>query len=120
MALGNSPFNNLVKGGALAAAQHSGFTQTDVFTVDQNGIIRSCWVSGSGEWEGPYSIGSSLPDSTPGAFLAASPQIGAPNQTDLFVIDKAGQLNVRFATSANEWQGPIKIGPTGITTPGGF
>jgi hypothetical protein len=53
-----------------------------------------------------------------GGAVAASQQIGA-NQTDLFSVDATGQLNVSWVVNAEPWQGPLKIGPAGITVPGG-
>jgi hypothetical protein len=43
------------------------------------------------------------------AKVAASQQFGLSNQTDVFVVDKNGQLNVCWVDSAQAWQGPVQI-----------
>jgi hypothetical protein len=50
----------------------------------------------------------------PGAPLAASQQFGAKDQTDVFLVDKNGQLNLFWAEGTGDWNGPKPIGPAGI------
>ena len=100
----------------LAVSQQFGATQTDVFVVDKNGQLNVFWVTGQGSWNGPEKIGPAGL-AAPATALAASQQFGA-NQTDVFLIDKNGQLNVYWVTGVGGWNGPEKIGPTGLANPG--
>jgi hypothetical protein len=101
----------------VAASQQLGLNQTDVFVVDKNGTLNVLWVVEAGAWSGPGAIGPAGIFS-PGAPVAASQQFGAANQTDVFVVDKAGQLNVFWVNNAGAWSGPLGIGPAGIFPPG--
>jgi hypothetical protein len=103
-------------GGFLCASRQFGLNQTDVFFVDKNGQLNVCWVDNAGAWQGPGKIGPAG-IAPAGCFVAASQQIGL-NQTDVFLIDKNGQLNVFWVDNAGAWQGPGKIGPAGIANPG--
>jgi len=103
---------------SVAVSQQIGIAdQTDVFLIDKNGQLNVFWANGNGAWQGPQKIGPSqiLPA---GGCLAASPQFGSPNQTDVFVVDNAGQLNVFSVVGEGQWQGPLKIGTT-AEFPGG-
>ncbi len=101
----------------LAASQQFGASQqTDVFLVGNTGQVNVFWVNGTGAWRGPQLVGP--PIAIPGNFLAASQQFGANEQTDVFLIDENGQLNVFWVNGAGTWQGPLKIGSAGITPPG--
>jgi hypothetical protein len=107
----------LVKPGSfVAASQQFGLIQTDVFLVDEAGQLNVFWVDGFGAWNGPEKIGPAGL-ANPGCALAASQQFGG-NQTDVFLIDKNGQLNVFWVDNAGAWNGPEKIGPAGIAQPG--
>jgi hypothetical protein len=103
-------------GSPLAVSQQFGLTQTDVFVIDKNGQLNVYWVDGAGAWQGPGKIGPAGL-ANPGSFLAASQQFGL-NQTDVFVIDKNGQLNVFWVDGGGAWQGPGKIGPAGVANAG--
>lgn len=105
-------------GGMVVASQQFGANQTDVFSVDSSGQLSVSWVVGEGAWNGPLKIGPSG-IAAPGCFLAASQQFGA-NQTDVFLVDGNGQLNVFWEIGEGAWNGPLKIGPEGIATPGCF
>ena len=105
-------------GANLAASQQFGIAnQTDVFYFDNNGQLNVCWVEGVGAWKGPEKIGPAGVASA-GAHLAVSQQLGAPNQTDVFIINHNGQLNVCWVDSAGAWNGPETIGPAGLAAPG--
>jgi hypothetical protein len=104
-------------GSMAAASQQFGTTQTDVFAVNQNGQLTVSWVGSEGPWQGPVAIGP-VDHAPPGAYLAVSQQIGA-DQTDVFLIDNAGQLNVFWVESSGAWNGPQKIGPVGFASAGG-
>ncbi len=112
----------LAKAGApVAASQQFGGNQTDVFLVDTNGQLNVFWVDGiTGSWNEPEKLGpASLAPS--GAFVAASQHFGATNQTDVFLIDNNGQLNMFWVEGiTGSWNGPEKIGPQGLAAPGAF
>lgn len=102
----------------VVACQQFGGNQTDVFVIDDNGQINVYWVDGSGNWNGPEKLGGSglAPK---GGYLAAGQQIGATNQTDVFLIDNDGQLNVFWVQGlAGGWNGPVKVGPKGVAVAG--
>jgi hypothetical protein len=105
-------------GSGLAASQQFGANnQTDVFLVDNAGQLNVFWVQGEGVWVGPVKIGPAA-FAPPGSGLAASQQFGANNQTDVFLVDNAGQLNVFAVQGDGSWVGPVKIGPAGFAPPG--
>ncbi len=82
--------------------------QTDVFFIDKNGLLNVCWVNGAGQWQGPESIRLRPPIAgVSGGFLAASQQFGAIQQTDVFLVDRQGQLNIFSVNAAQPWQGPL-------------
>jgi len=103
-------------GSYVAASRQFGLNQTDVFFVDKNGQLNVCWVDNAGAWGGPGKIGPAgiAPAGCP---VAASQQIGL-NQTDVFLFDHNGQLNVYWVDNAGAWGGPGKIGPAGVANPG--
>jgi hypothetical protein len=105
-------------GAKLAVSQQIGADQTDVFVIDTNGQLNVFWVDGGGPWNGPDTIGPASFAASQG-FLAASQQIGA-NQTDVFVVDENGQLNVFWVDGTGLWKGPQTIGPAGIALEGDF
>jgi hypothetical protein len=61
-----------------------------------------------GTWQGPAPIGAPrvFP---PGAAVAASSQFGWSDQTDVFVVDGNGTLNVAWVRGDGGWQGPLPI-----------
>ena len=99
-----------VAGAAPAASRQFGANQTDVFAVDENGQLFVFFVEGNGAWHKPRTIGPT-DFAIPGASVAVSQQFGTTHdQTDVFVIDKTGQLNVFWVVEQGPWQGPLKIG----------
>lgn len=115
---GIGPANFAPAGCPLAACQQFGANnQTDVFVVGNNGQLSVFWVDNAGAWGGPVGIGAAG-NAPAGAHIAVSRQFGANNQTDVFLIDKNGQLNVFYVDSAGPWNGPVKIGPAGLANPG--
>jgi hypothetical protein len=105
-----------VAGGSVAASQQFSFNQTDVFAVDQNGQLTVSWVDNAGPWQGPLNIGPAG-IAPAGANVAACRQFGL-SQTDVFLVDNNGQLNVFWVDNAGGWNGPGKIGPAGLANPG--
>ncbi len=114
--IGPAGFAN--SGSAVTASQQFGINnQTDVFLVDKTGQLNVFWVDGAGVWQGPEKIGPAG-FANPGSAVTASQQFGINNQTDVFLVDKTGQLNVFWVDGAGAWQGPEKIGPAGFANPG--
>src|ERR1022692_4583748 len=115
--LGIGPAGIFPPGAPVAASQQIGLNQTDVFVVDNNGALNVAWVVEAGAWGGPAPIGPAgiFP---PGAQVAVSQQFGAVNQTDVFVVDNAGQLNVFWVNNAGGWGGPLGIGSAGFAPAG--
>jgi hypothetical protein len=105
-------------GANLAVSQQIGIPdQTDVFLIDANGQLRVYWVDGAGTWRGPEAIGPQGV-APPGSSVAVSQQFGARNQTDVFVFDSTGRLNVYWVDGARSWNGPVKVGSEGVAPPG--
>ena len=103
---------------SIAVSQHFGVdNQTDVFVVDLNGQLNVFSVIGSGKWSGPQTIGPSGFASTDAA-VTASARFGTNNQTDVYVVDTKGQLNVFSAVGSGNWSGPQKIGSSGLASSG--
>jgi hypothetical protein len=101
-------------GASVAASQRIGVSaQTDVFVVDETGTLDVMSVVGDGAWQGPMAI-SAAKQYPAGAPLAASQQLGV-EQTDVFVVDYEGELEVAWIEGAGKWQGPV-----GITLPSTF
>jgi hypothetical protein len=110
------PAGKYPAGAPIAVSRQIGLNQTDVFVVDKNGTLAVMWVVGAGAWNGPAALGPAgkFP---PVASLAASQQIGL-EQTDVFVVDKTGTLNVMWVVGAGAWNGPAALGPAGKFPPG--
>ncbi|MDR3560781.1 MAG: hypothetical protein P4N59_04980, partial [Negativicutes bacterium] len=105
-------------GAKVAASQHFGINnQTDVFLVDQNGHLNVFWVVDSGDWNGPKMIGAGNVGN-PSEAVVASQHFGVENRTDVFLINKNGQLNVFWALGSGDWNGPEPIGTTGLANNG--
>jgi hypothetical protein len=108
----------LSPGGGIAASVRFGADQMCVFSVDETGALNVYWVASNGPWQGPMKI--SQPGLTiPGAQLAASRQFGA-DQTDVFLFDTHGQLNMFSAQATLGWSGPQTIGGANVAKPGAF
>jgi hypothetical protein len=105
-------------GGCVAASAQFGLDgQTDVFFIDQRGALNVAWVVNAGRWNGP--VGISPPGlAPPGGCVAASAQFGLDGQTDVFVIDNNGALNVSWVVNAGQWNGPAAISPPGVAPAG--
>jgi hypothetical protein len=88
-------------GARIAASQQFGLSQTDVFIVDKNGTLQVMWVDNAGAWQGPGAIAPAgiFPAGAP---VAASQQFGL-SQTDVFVVDKTGTVNVMWVVNAGVW-----------------
>ena len=113
-----SAANFAPQGAVIATSQQFGIdNQTDVFLVGSNGQLVVFYINGRGSWQGPHAI-SAVNFAPPGAPVAAGQRLGVSNQTDVFVVDKTGQLSVFSVTGNGAWTGPQKIGPAGFASPG--
>jgi hypothetical protein len=115
---GPQPGTMFQPGAAVAASPQYGLAnQTDVFAVGTNGQLYVMWADGDDSWNNPYPIGAAgvFP---PGAAVAASPQYGVPDQTDVFAVGNADQLTVTWVGKDGQWKGPATIGATGVFPPG--
>jgi hypothetical protein len=54
----------------------------------------------------------------PGPAPVSSPQVGIPNQTDLFDVANNGAVEVRWVDGAGQWKGPLAISPPGLAPAG--
>jgi hypothetical protein len=116
--LGISPTGLALPGAALGVSNQFGVpNQTDVFVVANSGATDVSWVAGAGNWSGPLGITPSG-TSPAGAGLAVAPQLGVPNQTDVFVVANNGATDVSWVAAAGSWSGPLRISPTGLAPAG--
>src|SRR5207302_683601 len=105
-------------GARLAVSPQFGVpNQTDVFVVGDNEAIQVLWVQGAGPWHGPLAI-SPAGLAPPGAGVAASPQFGVANQTDVFAVADNGSTAVMWVHGAGTWSGPSVISPAPLAPPG--
>jgi hypothetical protein len=107
-----------VPGAPIAASQHTGANQTDIFTVNTNGQLCVMTVQGAGTWSSPLPL---TPDgfALAGSFVAASPEFGADGfQTDVFVVDKSGTLQAFTAgPEGSSWRS-VALSEPGAFAPG--
>jgi hypothetical protein len=112
------PPNVTVSAARLAVSQQFGVNQTDVFVIDKTGALNVYYAfEPGGAWTGPQKIGPAGL-APPGGGVAAGQQIGGNNQTDVFLIDNSGQLNVFWVNGQGNWNQPLAIGPTGVAPAG--
>jgi hypothetical protein len=107
----------VTKYNVAASPQYGVNDQTDVFFVGENGQLYVKWVVGGGFWDGPVGLGP-VGIFPAGASVAASPQYGVNNQTDVFAVGNNGQLHVFWVSGGGNWAGPVGLGPTGAFPPG--
>ncbi len=100
-----SPAGTFAPGSALCASRQFSLDQTDVFVVDKSGALTVTWVGGGGAWKGPVAI-SPAGLALAGAAVSACQQTGL-DQTDVFVVDKNGDVNVFWVGGGGTWSGPI-------------
>jgi hypothetical protein len=105
-------------GAYVAASPQAGVGgQTDVFVVDEEGQLNVFWADGSSKWKGPEPIGTKF-FAPAGAPVAVSQRFGVSGRTDVFIVDKDGQLNVFWVLDAGKWKGPEPIGAKNFAPPG--
>ncbi|GLQ93240.1 hypothetical protein [Dyella acidisoli] len=105
-------------GARLATSQQFGCdNQTNVWVVDSTGRLVVFWVENAGAWNGPVAI-SAPGFAPPGASMSAIQQFGCDNQTDVFVVDVNGRMNVFWVENAGSWNGPVQVSPPGFAPPG--
>ncbi len=102
-------------GAPLCTGPQFGVTnQTNVWVVDNSGRLVVFLVECVGGWNGPVAV-SAPGFAPPGSAVTTSQQFGAVNQTDVFVVDNIGRMNVFYVQGAGSWAGPAPIGPPGET-----
>jgi hypothetical protein len=99
-----SPVGTYLQGAPVATSQQFGLTQTDVFAVDKTGTLTVTWVVGGGSWNGPAQIGP-VGLALPSAPVSTCQQAGL-NQTDVFLVDRHGDLNMFYVSGGGAWAGP--------------
>jgi hypothetical protein len=105
------------KGAQLAASQLFGSNQTGVFAVDTTGTLSVFLSTGTSSWRGPQKI-SNAGFAKPGGSVAVGQRAGNANQTDVYLVDKKGQLNVFSAQGNGPWTGPVAIGGSDFAAAG--
>lgn len=104
-------------GAYLAACQRAAnANQTDVYVVDNTGTLNVFSVVSDGTWSGPVPI-SAVGFAPKGAAVAASPRYGMANQTDVYLAETSGAMNVFSVGSSGEWGGPSVISQPGFEAP---
>jgi hypothetical protein len=105
------------KGAQLAVSQLSSTNQTAVLAVDTTGTLTAFRATGTASWQGPEKI-SKADFAKPGGHVAMGPRAGSANQTDAYLVDKKGQLNVFSVQGDGSWSGPVPIGPSDFAAAG--
>jgi hypothetical protein len=106
-------------GGHVAIGQRAGSAnQTDAYLVDKKDQLNVFSVQGDGSWTGPVPIGPS-DFAAAGAPVVVSTQSGGA-QTNVFVTDKKGTVQLFSVDGGGTWSGPQQIGPPGATTSGAY
>jgi hypothetical protein len=106
------------RGASIAAAQRFGADdRTDVFLVSQDEQLNCFSVEGSGSWKEPVTIGAARAFYS-GSCVTVSRHFGLPDQTDVFVVAKTGQLTAFVAQGTTEWSDSAPIGPPGLLAAG--
>jgi len=104
-------------GARLAACQRAAnANQTDVYVVDSSGILNVFSVVSGGNWSPPTKI-SAAGFAPAGAAVAASPRYGVANQTDVYLAETSGAMNVFSVGSSGVWSGPSVISQPGFEAP---
>lgn len=104
-------------GAHVAACQRAAnANQTDVYVVDQTGTLQVFSVVGNGNWSAPVKI-SDAGFAPAGAAVAASPRYGVKDQTDVYVAQTSGAMNVFSVGSPGVWSKPAVISPPGFQAP---
>ena len=107
------------EGAPLAVSRRFGVpNQTDVFLVGNDGQLNVLSVQGSGGWSEPEKIGSAgaLPHRRLHRGIRA---IRHADQSDVFLVDKKGQLSMFWAQGAGSWsQEPAPMSPKDFAVPG--
>jgi hypothetical protein len=104
-------------GAHLAACQRAAnANQTDVYVVDHTGTLHVFSVVGSGNWSAPVKI-SAEGFAPAGAAVAASSRYGVTDQTDVYVAQTSGAMNVFSVGSAGMWSKPAVISEPGFQAP---
>jgi hypothetical protein len=98
-------------------SQLSATNQTAVLAVDTTGTLNAFRATGTASWQGPEKI-SKADFAKPGGHVAMGQRAGNANQTDAYLVDKKGQLNVFSVQGEGLWTGPVPIGPSDFAAAG--
>ena len=103
-------------GAAIATSPQYGVpNRTDAFVTGTNGAVDLLWANSKGTWHSaPVTAPRFAP---PGAAIATSPQYGAPNRTDAFLVGTNGALNLLWANSEGTWHS-APVSDPGLAPPG--
>ena len=104
-----------VPGGPFAVSQQIGADQTNVYAVNREGQLVVFSAHGSGRWSASKPLGPTGL-ARQGAPVVASRQFDSNNRTDVFLMSQDGQLNMFWATGDGDWNGPVQVGPTKVTS----
>lgn len=111
------PMDFAPSGAQLAVSQLFGANQTAVLAVDTTGTLNAFRATGTANWQGPEKI-STADFAKPGGHVGMGQRAGSANQTDAYLVDKKGQLNVFSVQGDGSWTGPVPIGPSGFAAAG--
>ncbi len=98
-------------GAQLAVSQQFGISnRTDVFVVDNTGTLNFFYCDNGDVkgWQGPIAI-SAAGFAPPGAHLAACQRAANANQTDVYLVDHTGTLQVFSVVGSGNWSKPVTI-----------
>ena len=102
--------------GQLAASTLFDTDQLALFAVHKGGGLHVFRQKSDGNWEAPERIGKG--EFKPGGHITVARCAGNPRQTDVYLIDKKGQLKVFSTVWDGAWNGPVAIGPTDFASAG--
>ena len=103
----------------LAASQQFGLAnQTDLFIVDKNGQLNVYWAHGAGAWSHDPTLVGPAGLAAPGAPIAATRHFGMNDRTDVFIVNKSGELDMFWIEGPGVWNGPRELGTVGVTSSG--
>ncbi|MEO8062895.1 MAG: hypothetical protein ABI821_09110 [Pseudomonadota bacterium] len=91
--------------------------QLEVFWIGTDGALRGIWKQHNGRWQPPFTL-SPAGFTNPRARIAAVWQ-PLNEQLELFVVDKAGGINVIWKAHNGRWFAPYVLGGPQIARPGG-
>ncbi len=109
---------DMVPAGAYIAADHQVDDNVlNVFFINSGGHLSTCWVVGTGNWQGPIHLGGQVA-SKPGAPVATAHQVDN-NVLNVFFTGIDGGLYMTWVVGRGYWQeNPIMIGSPDLVPAG--